>query len=73
MLACPIISTWCVDPSLRRAAEVSADAEERRKRERADFMEAAKTQLLSGERQIFEFFLCKVGKTHSDLSSLKAC
>lgn len=24
-------------------------------------MEAAKTQLLSGERRVFEFYLCKVG------------
>ena len=26
-------------------------------------MEAAKNQLLSGERRVYEFFLCKVGET----------
>ncbi|KAL8435671.1 hypothetical protein ACSSS7_002332 [Eimeria intestinalis] len=40
-----------------------------RKQERSDFMEAAKTQLLSGERRVFEFYLCKVGVGHSAVMS----
>lgn len=44
-----------------RAAEIISSEEARRKLEQSDFMEAAKTQLLSGERRVFEFYLCKVG------------
>lgn len=44
------------------AAEMTSSAEERQKHGLSDFVEAAKTQLLSGERRIYEYFLCKVGK-----------
>ena len=47
---------------MRCAAELTSSEEDRRKHERSEFMEAAKAQLLSGERRVYEFFLCKVGE-----------
>lgn len=44
------------------SAELKGSVEERQRHDRSDFMEAAKSQLLSGERRVFEFFLCKVGE-----------
>ena len=37
-------------------------AEGQRKHGLSEFIEAAKAQLLSGERRIYEYFLCKVGE-----------
>ncbi|KAL8431405.1 hypothetical protein Efla_001760 [Eimeria flavescens] len=52
------------DPFALPTPDLPSDAEKRKKQERSDFMEAAKTQLLSGERRVFEYFLCKVGFPH---------
>ncbi|KAL8272680.1 hypothetical protein Esti_003384 [Eimeria stiedai] len=57
------------DPFTLPSSELASNAEARRKQERSDFMEAAKTQLLSGERRVFEFYLCKVGVGHSAVMS----
>ncbi|CDJ41324.1 B-box zinc finger family protein, related [Eimeria tenella] len=46
-------------------AELTTSAKEQQKDERSAFIEAAKSQLLSGERRVYEFFLCKVGVGHS--------
>ncbi|CDI84544.1 Chromosome II, complete genome, related [Eimeria acervulina] len=44
-------------------------AEGQRKHGLSEFIEAAKAQLLSGERRIYEYFLCKVGVGHSVVMS----
>lgn len=53
------------DPFTLPPSEITSCAEERKKKERSDFVETAKTQLLSGERHVFQFLLCKVGVGHS--------
>ncbi|XP_026193312.1 uncharacterized protein LOC34622905 [Cyclospora cayetanensis] len=57
------------DPFALPSSEQLSSAAERRKNERLEFMEAARTQLLSGERRVYEFFLCKVGVGHSVVMS----
>ncbi|CDJ41337.1 Zinc finger and GTP binding domains, related [Eimeria tenella] len=62
-------SAKATDPFTLTSPELKGSVEEQQRHDRSDFMEAAKSQLLSGERRVFEFFLCKVGVGHSVVMS----
>ncbi|PFH32742.1 zinc finger protein [Besnoitia besnoiti] len=48
------------DPFLLPSSVVAAQQDEAKK-ERGEFLDAARAQLLTGERRVFEFLLCQVG------------
>lgn len=48
--------------SVLLSAKITLEEEKRQEKVREEFIDSAKVQLLSGERRVFEYFVCKVGK-----------